>query len=97
VAFILWGEHPIAEIFARHASDGSGHFRPCLEPGGNCWFAALILDRAVIAASSKKIEHFNAAIALGLTYYGFCKIHGAMRMTPAQAAGVENSQCALQD
>jgi IS1 family transposase len=42
-------------------------------------------------AFSKKLENFKAAIALNFAYYNFCKTHGAIRMTPAQAAGVENS------
>lgn len=41
-------------------------------------------------AFSKKIENFEAAVALNFAYYNFCKTHGAIRMTPAQAAGVES-------
>ena len=43
-------------------------------------------------AFSKKLENFKAAVALNFAYYNFCKIHGAIRCTPAQQAGVENSQ-----
>jgi IS1 family transposase len=43
-------------------------------------------------AFSKKIENFCAAVALNFTYYNFCKRHIAVRMTPAQAAGLESSQ-----
>ena len=43
-------------------------------------------------AFSKKIENFEAAIALNFAYYNFCKSHIAIRCTPAQAAGVESSQ-----
>ena len=42
-------------------------------------------------AFSKKIENFEAAVALNFAYYNFVKTHGAIRMTPAQAAGVESS------
>lgn len=42
-------------------------------------------------AFSKRIENFEAAVALNFAYYNFCKTHGAIRMTPAQAAGVESS------
>ena len=42
-------------------------------------------------AFSKKVENFEAAVALNFAYYNFCKTHGAIRMTPAQAAGVESS------
>lgn len=42
-------------------------------------------------AFSKKIENFEAAVALNFAYYNFCKTHGAIRMTPAQAASVESS------
>lgn len=42
-------------------------------------------------AFSKKFENFQAAVALNFAYYNFVKTHGAIRMTPAQAAGVEQS------
>jgi IS1 family transposase len=42
-------------------------------------------------AFSKKFENFEAAVALNFAYYNFVKTHKAIRMTPAQAAGVENS------
>ena len=42
-------------------------------------------------AFSKKFENFEAAVALNFAYYNFVKTHGTIRMTPAQAAGVENS------
>jgi IS1 family transposase len=42
-------------------------------------------------AFSKKFENFEAAVALNFAYYNFVKTHGAIRMTPAQAAGVEQS------
>ena len=42
-------------------------------------------------AFSKKIENFEAAIALHFAYYNFIKTHGALKMTPAMAANVEKS------
>lgn len=42
-------------------------------------------------AFSKKLENFEAAVALNFAYYNFCKTHSAIRMTPAQAAGIESS------
>ena len=42
-------------------------------------------------AFSKKFENFQAAVALNFCYYNFVKTHGTIRMTPAQAAGVESS------
>jgi IS1 family transposase len=42
-------------------------------------------------AFSKKFENFQAAVALNFAYYNFVKTHSAIRMIPAQAAGVENS------
>jgi IS1 family transposase len=42
-------------------------------------------------AFSKKIENFEAAVALHFAYYNFVKTHGALRCTPAMAAGVEKS------
>jgi IS1 family transposase len=48
-------------------------------------------------AFSKKLDNFKAAVALHFVYYNFCKSHGAIRMTPAQAAGVENSQWTIEE
>ena len=42
-------------------------------------------------AFSKKFENFEAAVALNFAYYNFVKSHGTIRMTLAQAAGVESS------
>ena len=42
-------------------------------------------------AFSKKIENFEAAVALNFAYYNFVKTHGSLRMTPAMAAGIEKS------
>jgi IS1 family transposase len=42
-------------------------------------------------AFSKKFENFEAAVALNFAYYNFVKSHKAIRMTPAQAAGIESS------
>ncbi len=42
-------------------------------------------------AFSKKFENFQAAVSLNFAYYNFCKVHGAIRMTPAMAAGIEKS------
>jgi hypothetical protein len=42
-------------------------------------------------AFSKKLENFKAVVALNFAYYNLVKTHGAIRYTPAQAAGVEAS------
>jgi IS1 family transposase len=42
-------------------------------------------------AFSKKIENFEAAVALHFAYYNFVRSHGSLKMTPAMAAGVERS------
>lgn len=43
-------------------------------------------------AFSKKLDNFKAAVALNFCYYNFCKMHRAVRCTPAMEAGVESSQ-----
>jgi IS1 family transposase len=43
-------------------------------------------------AFSKKFENFVAAVSLNFAYYNFCKVHGAIRCTPAMQAGIEKSQ-----
>lgn len=40
-------------------------------------------------AFSKKLENFNAAVALHFAYYNFVKRHNTLRATPAMAAGIE--------
>ncbi len=40
-------------------------------------------------AFSKKLENFQAAVALHFAYYNFVKRHITLRMTPAMAAGIE--------
>lgn len=40
-------------------------------------------------AFSKKLENFEAAVALHFAYYNFVKRHNTVRCTPAMAAGVE--------
>jgi hypothetical protein len=40
---------------------------------------------------SKKLDNFKAAVALNFAYYSFCKVHGAIRCTPAMA------QCGVRD
>jgi hypothetical protein len=43
-------------------------------------------------ASSKKLENFQAAVALNFGYYNLCKRHLAIKTTPAKAAGVEDHE-----
>lgn len=42
-------------------------------------------------AFSKKLENFEAAVALHFAYYNFVRTHGTLKMTPAMAAGVERT------
>ena len=48
-------------------------------------------------AFSKKLENFKAAVALNFAYYNFVKTHGAIRCTPAMAAGVMPSALTVRD
>lgn len=48
-------------------------------------------------AFSKKLENFEAAVALHFAYYNFVKIHKTVRCTPAMAAGVEKSLWTVSD
>lgn len=42
-------------------------------------------------AFSKKLENFEAAVALNFAYYNLVRTHGTLKCTPAMAAGVERS------
>jgi IS1 family transposase len=48
-------------------------------------------------AFSKKLENFEAAVALHFAYYNFVRTHGTLKMTPAMAAGVERSFWSIGD
>ena len=48
-------------------------------------------------AFSKKLENFEAAVALHFAYYNFVKTHGSIKCTPAMAAGVERSFLTVAD
>jgi IS1 family transposase len=42
-------------------------------------------------AFSKKLENFEAAVAIHFAYYNFVRTHGSLKMTPAMRAGVEKT------
>jgi hypothetical protein len=46
---------------------------------------------------SKKLENFEAAVALNFAYYNFVKMHSTIKCTPAMAAGIERSQWSVAD
>src|ERR1017187_8250554 len=48
-------------------------------------------------AFSRKIENFEAAVALNFAYFNFCKRHIAIRMAPAQAAGIGSSAWTVEE
>jgi IS1 family transposase len=48
-------------------------------------------------AFSKKLENFEAAVALHFAYYNFVKRHITLRATPAMAAGIEKSFLSVAD
>lgn len=42
-------------------------------------------------AFSKKLENFEAAVALNFAYYNLVRMHGTVKTTPAVAAGIETN------
>jgi IS1 family transposase len=48
-------------------------------------------------AFSKKLENFEAAVALHFAYYNLVKRHGTLRCTPAMAAGIERDFWSVED
>lgn len=46
-------------------------------------------------AHSKKWENHEAAVALFIAFYNFCRVHGTIKMTPAQAAGLTTEAWSL--
>jgi len=48
-------------------------------------------------AFSKKLENFEAAVALHFGYYNLVKIHSSVRMTPAMAIGATDRLWSIED
>jgi len=48
-------------------------------------------------AFSKKLENFEAAVALHFAYYNFVRTHGSLKMTPAMYAGIERDFWSVSD
>lgn len=48
-------------------------------------------------AFSKKLENFEAAVALHFAYYNFVRRHKSLRMTPAMYAGIERDFWSVED
>lgn len=48
-------------------------------------------------AFSKKLENFEAAVALHFAYYNFVRRHKSLRMTPAMYAGIEKDFWSVSD
>jgi IS1 family transposase len=46
---------------------------------------------------SKKLENHNLMLAVCFMSYNFCRNHGTLKMTPAQAAGIADKQWTLED
>jgi hypothetical protein len=47
-------------------------------------------------AHSKKWENHEAAMAFFFAYYNFCRVHGTIKMTPAQKAGLIDETWSLE-
>jgi len=47
-------------------------------------------------AHSKKWENHEAALGLFFSYYNFCRVHGTIKMTPAQASGLTGETWSLE-
>jgi len=48
-------------------------------------------------AFSKKLANLEAAVALHMTHYNFCRRHQTLRVTPAMAAGVSQTLWSIAD
>lgn len=48
-------------------------------------------------AFSKKLDNHIHALALYFAFYNFCRIHKALRVTPAMAAGITDRLWSLED
>lgn len=48
-------------------------------------------------AFSKRLDNHKHALALHFMYYNFCRIHSALRVTPAMAAGVSDHVWSLEE
>jgi hypothetical protein len=84
--------------FIRHT--GLGNARHCFSPrkGGTLTFVKQISGFTRLTNGfSKKIENHAHQVALHFMYYNFVRIHSALRMTPAMAAGVSERLWEIND
>jgi hypothetical protein len=48
-------------------------------------------------AFSKKWENLKAALALHFAWYNFCRVHYALRVTPAMEAGITDRVWSIEE
>ena len=48
-------------------------------------------------AFSKKWENLQSALALHFAFYNFCRVHGALRVTPAMEAGIADHVWSIEE
>jgi IS1 family transposase/transposase-like protein len=48
-------------------------------------------------AFSKSVRHHEAAVALWVTYYNFCRVHSTLKTTPAVKAGLTDSEWTVEN
>ena len=46
---------------------------------------------------SRKLRNLKAAVALYFAHYNFCRVHGALRGTPAMAASISDRVWSLEE
>ena len=73
----VWGKPDPRKICTSHVENENLQLRMCIRR----------LTR-LTNAFSKKWENLKAALALHFAHFNFCRVHGALRVTPAMEAGI---------
>ena len=61
------------------------------------WLLAAVCSETPCTGFSKKLEDHAASVALYFMHYNFARIHRALRITPATAAGVADHVWGLEE
>lgn len=74
-----WGEPDPRKICTSHVENQNLQLRMCIRR-----------LTGLTNAFSKKWENLKAALALHFAHFNFCRVHGALRVTPAMEAGISD-------
>ncbi len=59
--------------------------------------ALAVMEVAMTAISTKKVENHMHAVALHFAHYNFCRVHQTLRVTPAMEIGIADHVWSIEE